>query len=53
MIWFWVNGNRYAMLYNHSTEQIELKNRTHKGNVLHSFDNSTTYQEIINVFENV
>ena len=36
MIWFWVDGNRYAMSYNHSTEQIELKERTHKGGVLHS-----------------
>lgn len=50
MIWFWVNGNRYAMSYNHSTEQIELKDRTHKGDVLHEFDNSTSYKEIIEIF---
>ena len=50
MIWFWVNRNKYAMSYNHSTEQIELKERTHKGGVLHSIDNSTSYQEIIEIF---
>ncbi|CAA0227573.1 hypothetical protein ACE1MK_10865 [Tenacibaculum maritimum] len=53
MIWFWVDGNRYAMSYNHSTEQIELKERTHKGGVLHSFDNTTSYQEIIEIFNNL
>jgi len=53
MIWFWVNGNRYTMSYNHSIEQIKLKERTHKGGVLHSFDNSTTFQEIIVIFNNL
>ena len=53
MIWFWIDGNRYAMSYNHSTEQIELKERTHKGGVLYSFDNSTTYQEIITIFNDL
>lgn len=50
MIWFWVDGSRYAMSYNHSTSQIDLKERTHKGGVLHSFDNSTSYKEIIKIF---
>ncbi len=53
MIWFWVGGNRYAMSYNHSTEQIELKERTHKGGVLHSFDNATSYQEVIEIFNSL
>lgn len=51
MLWFWVHGNKYAMSYNHQTGQIELKERTHKGSVLHSFDNSTTYQEVIEIFK--
>ena len=53
MLWFWVGQNRYAMTYNHQTGQIELKERTHKGGVLHSFDNSTTYREIIEIFRNL
>lgn len=53
IIWFWVNENKYAMSYNHSTQQIELKEKTHNGEVLHSFDNSTTYQEIITIFNNL
>ncbi|WP_321290146.1 hypothetical protein [uncultured Sunxiuqinia sp.] len=51
MLWFWVGKNRYAISYNHQTEQIELKERTHKGGVLYSFDNSTTYQELIEIFK--
>jgi hypothetical protein len=27
MIWFWVNGTRYLMKYNHSLGQIELIDR--------------------------
>lgn len=53
MIWFWVKNKRYAMAYNHNTEQIELKERTHRGQVLHSFDNSTPYDEVIRIFNNL
>jgi hypothetical protein len=50
MLWFWVNGNRYALTYNHSAQTIELKDRSNAGTVLYSFDNSTTYQYIIDAF---
>ena|ERR1700748_1762013 len=50
MLWFWVGGNRYALTYNHTNETIELKNRSNAGEVLYSFDNSTTYGYIINAF---
>jgi len=50
MIWFWVNGNRYAMSFNHSTQQIELKERTHKGKVSQTFDNSTPITDIVEIF---
>ncbi len=50
MLWFWVNGNRYVLTYNHGTQTIELKDRSNTGVVLHSFDNSTSYQYIIDVF---
>ena len=39
MIWFWVNENRYALNYSYSTEPIELKERSHKGAIIISFDN--------------
>tara|TARA_R110002072_G_scaffold131513_3_gene271059 strand:+ start:415 stop:753 length:339 start_codon:yes stop_codon:yes gene_type:complete len=50
IIWFFVNENRFALAYNHATEKIELRERTQSGNALAEFDNSTTYQEVINVF---
>jgi len=50
ILWFWIGNNKYAMTYNHSNEQIELRERTQNGGVINTFDNSTTYQEIINIF---
>lgn len=50
MIWFHINDNKYVLTYNHSDEAIELKDRTHTGNVLASFDNTTANSEIIEVF---
>ncbi|MGB5818771.1 MAG: hypothetical protein WBG90_04740 [Saonia sp.] len=53
MIWFWVGLNRYAMLYNHTTKKIDLRERTYKGKLLNSFDNSTAYSDLIKVFKNL
>ncbi|CAI8715894.1 hypothetical protein [uncultured Chryseobacterium sp.] len=53
MIWFHIGENKYVLTYNHGTEEIELKNRTHTGNILASFNNSSTYQQIIDIFRNL
>ena len=50
IIWFFVNDARYALVYNHTSLKIELRERTQSGDTISEFDNSTTYQEIINVF---
>ncbi len=50
MLWFYVGDNRYTLLYNHATEQIELRERTRNGGLIAEFDNSTYYQQIIQVF---
>lgn len=50
MLWFFVGKNRHSLLYNHSTEQIELRERTKNGELISTFDNTTSYQEIIRVF---
>ena len=50
VLWFWTEGNKYAMIYNHSSEQIELRERSQNGRAINSFDNTTTYKDIINVF---
>lgn len=51
MIWFKVGDNKYVLNYNHSTNQIDLKERTNKGELKANFDNSTTYQQVIDVFK--
>lgn len=53
MIWFEVNNKRYVLNYNHSTGLIDLKERTNSGSVLASFDNSTTYEQVISIFKNL
>jgi hypothetical protein len=50
MIWFHIDEKKYAMTYNHSNEEIDLKERTHTGNIIATFDNNSTYEEIIQVF---
>lgn len=50
IIWFYVGKMKYALVYNHSTEKIELRERTQGGTTIAKFDNNSTYQEVINVF---
>lgn len=50
MMWFYVGDNRFSLLYNHNTEQIELRERTSNGGLIAEFDNSSTYPDIISVF---
>jgi|BioPla2DNA2_1021312.scaffolds.fasta_scaffold156508_1 hypothetical protein len=53
ILWFCVNEKKYAMTYNHQKEQIELRYRTQCGKTLGVFDNKTTYETIIEVFNNL
>jgi hypothetical protein len=50
VLWMTVNGNRYALCYNHGNGTIELRDRTIQGNVLASFDNATPIADIKTVF---
>ena len=49
MIWFSVEENNYMMKYNHGTELIELHDRN-TGTLRNEFDDSTSYADIIAVF---
>lgn len=46
VLWFVVNGRRYAVAYNHQTARIEVRDRTQSGAALQSFDNATPVAEI-------
>lgn len=39
-------GNSYALSYNHSSRQVDLKDGNSRGAVLHSFDNATSIADI-------
>lgn len=50
VLWFRVGGNRYALSYNHGTGKIELRQGTTRGNVIGSFSNTMTNNEVRQIF---
>ena len=51
ILWFHtVSGSRYALYYNHGTHDIELRDRTYKGETLAIFNNSTPPSEVYTIF---
>ncbi len=50
MLWLTVNGSRYAFVYNHNTGNIEMRNRTLKGELLAWFNNETSADEVKEIF---
>ena len=52
-LWVHINGNRYALSYNHDAGQIEIREDSMQGNVLASFDNSNTASEVRQFFESL
>jgi hypothetical protein len=53
ILWFFVGENRYALVYNHVDQRIELRERVQGGTLIASFDNSSTYQQVIDIFSNL
>lgn len=51
VLWFKVNGIRYALSYNHSTAEIELRQNTTQGSVVASFSNSMTNAQVRAIFD--
>ena len=50
ILWLTVNEHRYAIAYNHHTEEIEIRDRTLNGTVLASFDNSSSAADVKRIF---
>lgn len=50
VLWVEINGAKYAFSYNHEKQEIEMRDRTTHGEVLHSFSNQTPLTEIEDVF---
>ncbi|MCU0429188.1 MAG: hypothetical protein MUF42_04380 [Cytophagaceae bacterium] len=50
ILWLTVNVNRYAIAYNHQTENIEIRERTQNGTVIATFNNQTTAETVKQIF---
>ena len=50
VLWFKVNGKRYALSYNHDTSEIELRYRTTQGSVIASISNTMSNSQIRSIF---
>jgi hypothetical protein len=50
VLWVRVNGNRYALSYNHEQGCIEDRERNTQGNVLASFTNANSVREVKQFF---
>jgi hypothetical protein len=53
VLWVKIGGTRYAFCYNHATEEIELREGSTHGRVLHSFSNQTSLAQVHQVFESL
>jgi len=53
MLWAKVGGREYAFRYEHGTEQIEIRDGSQNGAVLHSFNDSTTLASVEAVFRSL
>jgi hypothetical protein len=50
ILWLTINGHRYAIAYNHQTGNIEIRDRNQNGNVLATFNNSTSASDVKTIF---
>jgi hypothetical protein len=50
VLWAWIRGTRYAFSYNHTAGTIEMRTGSTQGQVLYSFSNRTTNQEVKEAF---
>lgn len=53
VLWVSIGGNRYAFAYNHTTGEIETRDRTQNGNVLHRFTNATPITDLEAIFRSL
>ncbi len=50
VLWVKFAGRRYAFSYNHTNQEIEMRENTTHGSVLHRFSNETPVQEVELIF---
>ncbi len=50
VLWVTISGQRFAFAYNHTSGEVEIRNRTQSGPALHSFNNNATVADVEAVF---
>lgn len=50
VLWVRIGGQRYAFRYNHETGEIEMRQDSIRGDILHSFNNRTPTTDIEGIF---
>ena len=50
VLWVEINTKRYAFVYNHGSQKIDMRLGSIQGTVLHQFDNSTKLSVLMGVF---
>ena len=53
ILWVKIKEKRYAFCYNHSTEKVEMREGTLKGEAKYTFDNETTASQIFQIFDDL
>ena len=51
VLWVHIGGTRYAFSYNHQTGEIEMRENSTQGAVLHAFSNNTRVADVKRIFE--
>ena len=50
VLWVKISGHRYAFSYNHTAKEIEMRENTTRGAVLHRFSNGTPIHDVERIF---
>ena len=51
VLWVFIRGKRYAFSYNHQSDEIEMREKSIQGTVLHTFSNGTQLSEVKKIFQ--
>lgn len=49
VVWVYINGTRYAFAYQHNPPAIEIRERSLRGPVVASFDNSQSMRDVLRI----
>jgi hypothetical protein len=51
VLWVMISGRWYTFVYNHSTDEIDMREDSIQGSTLHSFTNATPLATVRQIFE--